>query len=58
MPELPPRKRQPVTDAAAARAPVEKGDSPSGQYRLAAETSLVRKGQSPFSTDGEDFDAH
>src|SRR5258708_22480195 len=33
-----------------AAAPVDKGDSPSGPYRLAAEESLVGKGQSPFST--------
>ena len=30
--------------------PVEKRDSPSGQYRIAWEKSLVGKGQSPFST--------
>src|SRR5437868_6430090 len=40
-------------DAASAngsRQPVEKGDSPSRQNRSAGENSLVRKGQSPFST--------
>ncbi|HEY2250010.1 MAG TPA: hypothetical protein VGH74_03075, partial [Planctomycetaceae bacterium] len=41
-----------MSDKRAHRAwqPVEKGDSPSPHYRFASEKTLVRKGQSPFST--------
>jgi error-prone DNA polymerase len=51
MPELPPPKRLPVTNAAAGIAQgIERGDSPFRLNRLPAEKSPAGKGQSPFST--------